>query len=127
MISLKDVESIHQILIQKFGGSPGIHDYSLLESAINRPYQTFDQQELYPTAAEKAAAIFESIVANHPLVDGNKRTSYVLMRIILLEGDLDLKVSEDEKYDFVISAAKGELDFLKIKNWIEMNSNPVTK
>jgi hypothetical protein len=49
------------------------------------------------------------------------------MRIILLEGDLDLKVSEDEKYDFVISAAKGELDFLKIKNWIEMNSNPVTK
>lgn len=127
MISLKDVENIHQILIKNFGGSFGIRDRGMLESAVNRPYQTFDQKELYPTPIEKASAIFESIVINHPFVDGNKRTSYVLMRLILLEGGLDLKVTEDDKYDFVVSAAKGDLSFQQIKTWIELNSYSVGK
>ncbi len=124
MTSLKDVENIHQVLIQKFGGSIGIRDLGLLESAVNRPCQTFDQKDLYPTPIEKAA-IFESIITNHPFIDGNKRTSYTLMRLTLLEGNLDLTVLEDEKYDFVISAAKGELNFDQIKNWIEINSHPI--
>jgi death-on-curing protein len=72
MITLKEVESIHEILINKFGGSKGIRDQGILESAINRPYQTFDLNELYPFPVDKAAAIFESIISNHPFVDGNK-------------------------------------------------------
>ncbi len=76
MISLKEVEGIHEILIDKFGGSTGIRDWGALESAINRPYQTFDQKELYPNSVDKAAAIFESLISNHPFIDGNKRTAY---------------------------------------------------
>jgi death-on-curing protein len=90
MIDIKDVLNIHNILIDKFGGSKGIRDIGLLESAINRPFATFDNKDLYPTPTEKAAAILESILINHPFLDGNKRTAYVLMRLILLENGLDI-------------------------------------
>ena len=78
MISIAEVEKIHDILIEKFGGLKGIRDHGILDSAINRPYQTFDGKDLYPDPVDKAAAIFESIISNHPFVDGNKRTAYVL-------------------------------------------------
>lgn len=74
MISVEEVESIHALLIHKFGGSSGIRDMRQLESALARPYQTFDGPELYPDAESKAAAIVESILINHPFIDGNKRT-----------------------------------------------------
>ena len=118
MISLKEVESIHEILIDKFGGTKGIRDSGALESAINRPYQTFDQKELYPDPIEKAAAIFESLISNHPFIDGNKRTAYVLMRLTLLENNLDFQADQNERYDFVLMAAKGEMKFDQIKKWL---------
>ncbi len=89
MITLNEVESNHEILTDKFGGSKGIRDRGILESAINRPFQTFDQNELYPVPVDKAEVIFESIISNHPFIDGNKRTAYVLMRLILLENSLE--------------------------------------
>lgn len=118
MITLREVEGIHEILIEKFGGSKGIRDRGILESAINRPFQTFDQKELYPLPVDKAAAIFESIISNHPFIDGNKRTAYVLMRLILLEHKLDIYADQNEKYEFVISAAKGEIKFDRIREWL---------
>jgi len=68
---------------------------------------------------DKAAAIFESIISNHPFIDGNKRTAYVLMRLILLENSNDLDAVQEEKFEFVIKAASGELSFDEIKTWIE--------
>lgn len=118
MITLQEVESIHDILIEKFGGSKGTRDRVILESAVNRPFQTFDQTELYPLPVDKAAAIFESIISNHPFVDGNKRTAYVVMRLILLENGLDIFADQNEKYDFVMGAAKGELKYDQIKAWL---------
>src|SRR5882672_8708937 len=111
MIQIEEVEKIHDILIEKFGGAKGIRDRGILESAIGRPFQTFDGNDLYPNPVDKAAAIFESIISNHPFVDGNKRTGYVLMRLILKDNKLDINVGQDEKYEFVIKAAKGELTF----------------
>ncbi|HCZ37185.1 MAG TPA: type II toxin-antitoxin system death-on-curing family toxin [Cytophagales bacterium] len=121
MIEISEVEKIHDILIERFGGAKGIRDKGILESAIARPFQTFDGKELYPDPVDKAAAIFESIVSNHPFIDGNKRTAYVLMRLILKRNQLDIEVDQDFKYDFVIKAAKGELTFDKIKTWIRNN------
>ena len=121
MIEISEVEKIHDILIERFGGAKGIRDKGTLESAIGRPFQTFDGKDLYPDPVDKAAAIFESIVSNHPFVDGNKRTAYVLMRLILKRNQLDIEVGQDVKYDFVIKAAKGELTFDKIKTWIRNN------
>lgn len=118
MISLKEVESIHEILIDKFGGTKGIRDRGALESAINRPYQTFDQKELYQDPIDKAAAIFESLIMNHPFIDGNKRTAYVLMRLTLLENNLAFQADQHERYDCVLKAAKGEMKFDQIKKWL---------
>ena len=118
MISLAEVERIHEILIDKFGGTTGIRDRGSLESAINRPYQTFDQRELYPDPIHKAAAIFESLISNHPFIDGNKRTAYVLMRLILSENGLSLHADDNEKYEFVLRAAKGEIKFDQIREWL---------
>jgi death on curing protein len=120
MIELKDVLNIHNILIDKFGGSKGIRDNGSLESAINRPFATFDSKDLYPTPSDKAAAILESILINHPFVDGNKRTAYVLMRLILLDNGLDIVADQKEKYEMVISASTGEMRFNDIKNWIQI-------
>ncbi len=121
MITLKEALIIHELAIDKFGGGYGVRDMDLLESAIQRPNATFDRQELYPHPIDKAAAIIESIVKNHPFSDGNKRTGYILMRLILLKSKLDIEASEKEKYEFVIKIAEGKLNFDEIKYWIENN------
>ena len=118
MISRDEVLAIHDILLSRFGGRQGVRDEGLLDSAINRPFQTFDGKELYPSAIDKAAAVFESIVTNHPFIDGNKRTAYVLMRLVLRESNLSLVSDEDDKYDFVILAASGKISFKEIRDWI---------
>ena len=122
MITLHQVEHIHKILIEQFGGSHGIRDYSTLLSALSRPYSTFDNNELYPTVIQKAAALIESILNNHPFVDGNKRTGYVLMRLLLMEHGLDIMATQDQKYQFVISIASGEFNFNEIQSWLEQNT-----
>jgi len=118
MISTEEVLKIHKLLIDQFGGSHGLRDKSSLNSAINRPFATFDQQELYPEPVDKAAAILESIVTNHPFIDGNKRTGYVLARLLLLKSGLDLKATQEEKYEMVIAVSKGEMKFEHIRNWM---------
>ncbi|MBK6265068.1 type II toxin-antitoxin system death-on-curing family toxin [Marivirga sp. S37H4] len=117
MISKKEVLKIHSILIDQFGGSHGVRDYDLLDSAINRPMATFGNEELYPTPIDKAAAILESIVKNHPFIDGNKRTGYVLARLLLLQSQLDINVSQEEKYKMVISISTGKMNFEQIRDW----------
>ena len=118
MIDSDEVIRIHNLLIDEFGGSRGVRDYNLLDSAINRPFQTFDKKDLYSTPIDKSAAIFQSLIINHPFIDGNKRIAYVLMRLILLQYNLDLMATQDEKYDFVIKAASGEMDIDSITDWI---------
>ena len=122
MISEKEALEIHAILIEQFGGSDGVRDKELLDSALNRPYQTFDGKELYPHTIEKAAAILESVVKNHPFTDGNKRTGYVLARLLLMNDQLDISANQEQKYQFVIAISKAELSFDQIKKWIEKNS-----
>ncbi len=118
MIDLADVLAIHQMLIDEFGGSSGIRDQGLLQSAIERPFGGVGETLFYPTPEEKAGAILESIIKNHPFVDGNKRTGYVLMRLLLMQSGNDLSATQDEKYEFVIQVASSQLDFAQIVGWI---------
>jgi death-on-curing protein len=119
MIDSSDAIRIQEILIDRFGGSKGIRDIKLLESALSRPFQTFDQKDLYPHPIDKAAALIESMLINHPFIDGNKRIGYVLMRLILMEYGFDIQATEDEKYDFVILIAKGDYKYDDIVKWIK--------
>lgn len=71
MILYDEVIEIHNKAIERFGGNSNIRDKALLESALNRPFATFDGVDLYSTIIEKAAAVTESIIKNHPFHDGN--------------------------------------------------------
>ena len=114
MINLDDVLNIHEFLINKFGGIHGVRDQNLLDSALARPFQTFDKEDLYKTVSEKAAALIESIISNHPFIDGNKRIGWVLMRLYLMENGLDINTSQADKYKFVITIASKNLPFVSV-------------
>ena len=118
MISVNDVEEIHKLLIDNFGGSHGIRDSSALQSALSRPFQTFEGKELYPTVIAKGAALFESLLFNHPFIDGNKRTGYVVTRLFLINNGFDIKATEDEKFQFVMEIASAKISFDQIAEWL---------
>ncbi|MDP4933921.1 MAG: Fic family protein [Salibacteraceae bacterium] len=122
MITRDLVFKIHAALIKEFGGTHGVRDENGFDSALNRPYATFGETDLYPSPKDKAAAIAQSIITNHPFVDGNKRTGYVLMRLILNQSDIYITATENERYNFIISISEGKLDFDQIKDWIQQNS-----
>jgi death-on-curing protein len=122
MISFEDAQQIHDILIKRYGGTAGIRDVQSLKSALIRPFQIFENVDLYPDILSKATALIESIIVNHPFIDGNKRTGYVLMRLFLINNKIDINATEDEKYDFVIKIASGNSDYDEILDWLKAHT-----
>ena len=114
MISIDEILLLHKLSIERFGGSPGIRDEGLLISAVNRPYQTFDGLELYPTVHEKAAAIMESLIINHPFFDGNKIIGYLAMFSILFFEGYKFNATEEEAYEFTISVSTGKIRYAEM-------------
>jgi death on curing protein len=99
-----------------------VRDEGLLESAIARPYQTFGGEYLYISIFEKAAAMAESLIINHPFVDGNKRTGFLGMFAVLNEENYFINVSEDEIYNFTNKISTGEIKFDEIVQWLKINA-----
>jgi death-on-curing protein len=79
---------------------------------------TFETEDLYPTPILQATALIESLIQNHPFLDGNKRIGYVMMRFFLMQNKIDLEATQSEKYDFVMRIANGQLTFAQISDWI---------
>ena len=81
-LTKRQVLLLHEQLLQEFGGTPGVRDEGLLDSALAAPFQTFDGQSLYPSVQAKAAQLGFGLVCNHPFVDGNKRIgAHVMLEI----------------------------------------------
>ena len=123
MITKETILKLHDLSIKKYGGSQGVRDEGLMESAIARPYQTLGGEDLYPSLYEKAAAIAESIIINHPFNDGNKRTGYLAMLTILDEDNLSITLPNETIYEFVIKIATGEIKFDEIAVWLKTNTS----
>ncbi|WP_194850213.1 type II toxin-antitoxin system death-on-curing family toxin [Nonlabens antarcticus] len=122
MIDINEVIDGHSRIVKATGGADGLRDQGALESAISRPFATFDGIDLYTNIYEKAAAILESILINHPFIDGNKRTGWALMRSLLLSEKLQISAQENAKYNFTIQVAEGKLNTDQISAWIRSNS-----
>lgn len=122
MILKVDVLRLHQLSIKKYGGSFGIRDDGLLDSAIARPYQTFDGTSLYATPLLKTAAMAESLIINHPFIDGNKRTGFLSMFALLRKENIALTADEELAYNFTIEVSTGKLKFDDIVLFLRNNT-----
>ena len=122
MISIETAIYVHDSLIDDFGGSKGIRDLPGLEAALNRPFATFDSLDLYPATIDKAAALLESLIINHPFVDGNKRIAYVLMKYLLFTEGIVINANNQDKYKMVIKASQGDIRFEEIRLWLQSNT-----
>ena len=125
MIYKQEVLLYHQLSIKRYGGAIGIRDEGLLSSAIERPFASYDGIDLYKTSFEKAAAILESIIKNHPFVDGNKRTGFIVCGALLLRDGFELIATETDAYDFVIKVASSHLEFEEIVAFIKANTKHI--
>lgn len=101
-MSYLQVLKIHQRQIERFGGTDGVRDEGLLESALAQPQTTFGGELLHPTIAEQAAAYLFHLSMNHPFIDGNKRTAFAAMLTFLRLNNYSLNISQDEAYNLVI-------------------------
>ena len=108
-VSKSMVLSIHARQIERFGGTPGVRDEGLLESALAQPKATFGGQFLHPTIREQAAAYLYHIAMNHPFIDGNKRTAFAVMDTFLRLNGCALNLTDDRAYDLVMRVARGTM------------------
>lgn len=121
ILSLEQLLEIHAVVIEATGGSLGLHDLGRLQSAIATQTQNVFGEELYPTLLEKSAAIIRSIVADHPFVDGNKRTAMLAgLTLLHINGTL-LSLKPKEIEDFVVKVATEQLDVPAIAAWIRLH------
>lgn len=113
-LSLDEVLVIHQQVIQAFGGSAGIRDRGLLESALYRP-----QSGYYECLEEMAAALFESLLINHPFVDGNKRVAFFATDVFLRLNGWKMRVQAKAAYALLMELFEsGRCDFAHLLPWI---------
>ncbi|MEG4442281.1 type II toxin-antitoxin system death-on-curing family toxin [Microcoleus sp. AT9_B5] len=108
-LSLDEVLELHDDQISSFGGTPGVRDEGLLESALAQPQATFGGQFLHPTISEQAAAYLYHIAMNHPFIDGNKRTAFAVTDTFLRLNGCTLNLTDDRVYDLVMRVARGTM------------------
>jgi death on curing protein len=92
-------------------GGLQVRDVGLLDSAAHRPQSTVFGEDAYPSIHEKAAVLFESILRNHALIDGNKRLAWLAVYVFYGLNSYDLAAPDDEAYNLVIAVASGQLDY----------------
>ncbi len=120
-LTVDEVLAIHDRLIETFGGATGIRDHGLLESALFRP-----RTGHYPDLAAMAAALFESLVMNHPFLDGNKRVAFFATDVFLRLNGWKLRVDANKAHRFLIALLEaGECDFDHLLPWIRRSLAPL--
>jgi death-on-curing protein len=119
-LTLEECFALHAELIRRFGGSEGTRDPGLLESALARPRSGY-----YRSLSEQAAALMQSLAANHCFVDGNKRVAFAATAIFLRMNGFHLKVGADEGEKFLIKKViVAKADVAEISSWIESKLSP---
>lgn len=117
-LSKEQVLILHARLIEATGGSNGIHDEGMLDSALANPFQSFGGKELYPSIQAKAAQLCFGLVKNHSMVDGNKRLGAHVMLVFLALNGYELSYSQRELIDIILALAAGQIGFEDILKWI---------
>ena len=121
-LTLDEVLSLHDEQVGRFGGSHGVRDIGLLESAMGSAAATFGGEFLHQTIFEMAAAFLYGMYRNHPFIDGNKRTATAAALIFLDMNSIDIDADEDEFYDLVIGVAEGSVSKAEVAVFFQQNA-----
>jgi len=120
--SVDDLELIHMQIVDSSGGSHGTRERGRLEAAIATQTQAVFGEELYKTVFMKAAALCRGIIADHPFVDGNKRTGIMTALIFLERNGVATSVKDQDLEDFAVAVAVEHLSVVDIARWLERNT-----
>ena len=122
-LSKEQILMLHTQLIQQTGGSDGVRDYNLLDSALETPFQSFGGDELYPTIQAKAARLGYGLIRNHCMIDGNKRIGTHAMLVFLALNGIELKYTQKELYETILDVAAGNIEYEGLLQWVLDHQN----
>ncbi|HEY9497573.1 MAG TPA: type II toxin-antitoxin system death-on-curing family toxin [Terrimesophilobacter sp.] len=123
-LGLSEVVELHRRLLEQTGGAAGIRDLGALESALAQPKMALAGLDLYPTLADKAAALCFSLVGNHPFVDGNKRVGHAATETFLVLNGAEIDAHLDEQERVMLDLAAGRIDRGQLADWLRQHLNP---
>lgn len=118
LLTVEEVIALHKKLIERTGGSHGLRDRNLLESAVFSAMSGFADSEAYPTVEEKAARLMFSLTNNHAFVDGNKRIGVLTMLMTLQLNNVKINYTQAELISLGLSGADGKTEYAQILDWI---------
>ena len=117
-LSKEQILMLHSALIEEFGGSEGVRDFNLLESALESPFQSFNGEDLYFSVQAKATRLGYGLIKNHCMIDGNKRIGAHSMLVFLSINGIELKYTQKEFYETILAVADGSLDYDGLLKWV---------
>lgn len=117
-LTLNEVLEVHRQVMVQSGGAEGLIHLPALESALAQPQMTFDSADLYPTLADKAAALGYALIKNHPFLDGNKRTGHAAMEVFLVLNGYEIRASVDEQERVILQVAASEIEREEFTAWL---------
>lgn len=116
--SKEKVLLLHKIIAESTGGSVGVRDEALLESALESAFSGYGDSEFYPTKEEKGARIGYSLISNHAFVDGNKRIGMYVMLTFLEVNGIRLNYTDEDIIRIGLSVADGSMSYEELLGWI---------
>lgn len=122
---IDEVMVIHDRMIKLFGGKEEVHDFTMLHSATERCRATFGGRDLYPSIFDKASALVQSLILNHPFNDGNKRTAFTSCALFLFFNQYKLKYFEKEAIQFTLDIDSHKLNFEQISLWLKKHAKKI--
>ena len=117
-LSKEQIILLHEQLIERYGGSHGIRDEGLLDSALNAPFQSFGGIDLFPTVIDKAVRLCTGLVQNHPFHDGNKRIGAMALLVMLDSNQIHLQTNSTELASVILDLAFDRIDGDFLLSWI---------
>lgn len=118
----EEVLRLHTLLVKRYGGTGGVRDWGLVESALVRPRASFGDHQAYPDIFDKAAVLLYSLVKNHGFVDGNKRTGIAVCGTFLILNGYELDVPQEALITFTLAIAEGKLSEVEIGAWLRKHA-----
>ena len=126
IIDIENILLFHKKIVSKTGGSDGVRDLGLIESALNRGFMTFDGRDLYESTEMKISVISHGLISNHGFIDGNKRIGIAVMILLLKLNSIEIRYSQQELIDLGLRVAEGRLNENDILEWIKGINNKVS-